>query len=84
VPATVSRTFERAVAELKLPHIGLHGLRHGFATMALSARVHVKVVSEILGHTSTATTSDLYQHVVPSMAADAAGRVAQLVFGESG
>lgn len=79
-PATVSRTFERLVAELALPHIGLHGLRHGFATMAISAGVHVKVVSEILGHTSTATTSDLYQHVVPSMAADATGRVARLVF----
>jgi site-specific recombinase XerD len=32
----------------------------------------LKVVSEILGHASVATTADLYMHVTPSMQAEAA------------
>ena len=31
----------------------------------------MKVVSEILGHSSTAITGDVYGHLVPDVAADA-------------
>jgi len=39
----------------------------------------VKIASEVLGHSSTAITSDTYQHVTPSMAEDATSRVADLI-----
>lgn len=41
----------------------LHDLRHTAATMMLRNRVHPKVVSEILGHSSISTTLDIYSHV---------------------
>jgi integrase len=37
----------------------------------LAAGVPVKVVSEMLGHSSPAITLTVYQHTVPSMARDA-------------
>ena len=78
-PATVSRTFERLVWKAALPHLTLHGLRHSFATLALLNGIPAKVVAEILGHSSTRVTEDVYQHVTPGMQADATSRVASLI-----
>ncbi len=40
--------------------------------MAESRRIHPKVVSEMLGHTTIAITLDIYSHVLPDMQRDAA------------
>jgi len=50
-----------------LPDIRFHDLRHTCATLLLGAGVHVKIVSELLGHASIAITLDTYSHVLPSM-----------------
>ena len=63
----VSTTFRRKVRQLKFPVIRFHDLRHSFATIALSHNVHVKVVQEILGHSSSRTTLDIYSHVIPTL-----------------
>ena len=78
-PATVSRMFDRLVGEAKLPRITLHSLRHSWATLALLEGIPTKVVSEILGHSSTRVTEDVYQHVSPGMQADATSRVEKLL-----
>ena len=52
--------------------IRLHDLRHTWATLALQAGVHPKVVSERLGHATTSITLDLYSHVQPELDAQAA------------
>jgi integrase len=39
----------------------------------------MKVVSDRLGHSQTAITSDLYTHVMPALAVDAAERMAALL-----
>ena len=57
----------------------LYSLRHTAATLALSAGVPAKVVSEQLGHASSAFTLDVYSHVLPHMQAEAAERVAALL-----
>jgi integrase len=81
-PDRASKLFEAHEQTAGLPHIGVHGLRHGWATMALRAGVHPKVVQERLGHSTIAMTLDTYSHAVPSMESDAANLVAQLVAGE--
>ena len=78
-PATVSRRFSTLVADTGVPTITLHGLRHTFATLALLDGIPSKVVAEILGHSSTRVTEDVYQHVTPGMQADATTRVAALI-----
>jgi integrase len=57
---------------LGLPRVRLHDLRHGAATMLLEAGTAMKVVQEMLGHSSITVTSDLYSHVTPGLARQAA------------
>jgi integrase len=83
-PEHFSNAFERRVARHRLPRIRLHDLRHTWATLALQAGVDVKIVSERLGHASAKITWDIYQHVTPTMQADAAETVARLIFGTPG
>ena len=58
--------------------IRLHDLRHGWATMALQAGVHPKVVQERLGHANIGITLDTYSHVTAGLHEDAAENVAAL------
>jgi len=73
------RHLRRILEEAGLPQIRLYDLRHTAATLALSAGVPVKVVSEMLGHSSVALTLDVYSHVLPHMQEDAARRMAALL-----
>lgn len=77
-PERFSKSFKDAVKQLGLPTIRLHDLRHGWATMALSAGVHPKVVQERLGHANIGITLDTYSHVTGSLHDDAAETVAAL------
>lgn len=80
-PDRWTRQFQRHVGRLGLPAIGgPHALRHTWATLALEAGVHPKVVSERLGHSTVAITLDTYSHVVEGMDADAATKVAGQLF----
>ena len=63
-----------------VPRIRLYDLRHSAATIALAAGVSPKVVSEQLGHASTAFTLDTYAHVLPHMQDEAAARVEAMLF----
>ncbi len=67
-----TRSLNRILARAHLPLIRFHDLRHTAATLALSANVNPKIVSEMLGHTSVAFTLDTYSHVLPTMQTDAA------------
>jgi len=71
--------FDRDHPDDHLPPITLHGLRHTWATLALTAGIDIKIVSERLNHSSTTITREIYTHVTPPMQSDAAERVAQLI-----
>jgi integrase len=80
-PERVSREFDRMVQRLKLRRVRLHDLRHGWATMALKAGVHPKIVQERLGHSNIGVTLNIYSHTDLELRAGAAAKVAGLVFG---
>ena len=83
-PERFTRVFKRHVASSGLPTLrGPHGLRHTWATLALQAGIHPKVVSDRLGHSTVNITLDTYSHVVPSLDADAADLVAERIYGAS-
>jgi integrase len=62
-------------------HNRFHDLCHTCATLALSANVNPKVVSEVLGHSTLAITLDIYSHVLPEMQQDAAATLATILYG---
>jgi integrase len=72
------RSFRPLLARAGLPAIRFHDLRHSCATLLLLAGVHVKVVSEILGHSNIGITLDTFSHVLPSMQAEAAAKMEAL------
>jgi len=79
-PDYFSQTFDRTVKRLGLPKIRLHDLRHTHATLGLAAGVHVKVISDRLGHATTSFTQDVYMHAIPAVEEDAADQIANIVF----
>jgi integrase len=63
-----------------VPRMRLYDLRHSAATIALAAGVSLTVVSEQLGHASTAFTLDTHAHVLPHMQDEAAAKVEAMLF----
>lgn len=78
-PGAVTKHFYALTEAAGLPRIRLHDLRHTAATIALEAGVPLKTVSDMLGHTSLATTADTYTHVRLSVALEAAEMSVALV-----
>lgn len=74
-PRNVLRAFQTVARRVGLDGATLHTLRHSNASLLLAAGVHTKVVSEALGHSSYAITADVYSHVTPSQAREAADRL---------
>lgn len=64
----------------KVRHIRLHDGRHTAATLLLTAGVHPRVVMELLGHSQMRTTTDIYSHVMPALAQEAADRMAKTLW----
>jgi integrase len=75
-PFTHSAVIRRAKlrwAQAKLAPIGLHELRHGFASLMIAAGVNAKALSTYMGHSSISITLDRYGHLFPGAEAEAAG-----------
>ena len=54
--------FRGLLSRVGIPPTRFHALRHSFATRCIESRCDYKTVSVILGHSSLATTMDLYVH----------------------
>jgi integrase len=67
-PRNAFRALRAAATKAGLPHAGLHTLRHSAASVILTRGVPLKVVSDILGHSSIAITGDIYGHLCPDVA----------------
>jgi len=53
------------------PAIGMHTLRHTYASSLVQAGVSLAIVAEALGHADTRMVSKHYGHLAPSQVADA-------------
>lgn len=78
-PANIRRTFKRMIKMADVPEIRFHDLRHTHATLLLSNGVHVKVISERLGHSNIKVTLDTYLHVLPSMQEEVARQLDEII-----
>lgn len=80
-PRSLHRAFKAMLAEAGLPDIRFHDLRHSAASLMLAQGVPLRVVMEVLGHSSIGVTANTYSHVMPSLVRDATEKVAHLLFG---
>jgi integrase len=71
-PRRLNEDFEKALKRAGLPRIRFHDLRHSAATLLLAQGVPVKTISELLGHSTTRMTLDVYAHVLETMKQEAA------------
>lgn len=67
----INTPYREALQKAGLPPIRLHDLRHSFATAVIEETGNLRLASELLGHSSTTVTGDIYTHVTPRMASAA-------------
>jgi integrase len=63
--------LHRALLRAGLPKICFHDLRHSAVSILISLGVHPKVIQEICGHSSIATTMNIYGRLFPGMQTEA-------------
>lgn len=82
-PWHVSKSFRAALARLGLPAVRFHDLRHGVASMLLAQGVPLKLVSDMLGHSTITITADTYAHLDREQRSAAATAIEQALGGQS-
>ncbi|MFD4533730.1 MULTISPECIES: tyrosine-type recombinase/integrase [Kitasatospora] len=76
-PQWVLDQLRKRTAELDLPRIGLHDLRHTAASIMIAENIPVAVISKTLRHSTIATTINLYGHLLKDSADQAVLALAQ-------
>ena len=79
-PEYVTQLFKKLQVKAGLPKCRFHDLRHLCAYIMLMQGVNVKVAQEHLGHKDISTTMNIYSHVRPSVAKEAAQKIGALVY----
>ncbi|WP_413785177.1 site-specific integrase [Micromonospora zamorensis] len=74
-PRNDYRTFRDIIRRAGLRQVPLHDLRHTAASVLLAQGVPARVVMEILGHSQISLTLNIYAHVTPEVAREAAARL---------
>lgn len=62
-PLTIRTAINKICKENNLPEVGIHGLRHSFASLAYHLRMPEKVAMQIGGWSNDATMRKIYTHV---------------------
>ena len=61
-PRTMQERFQKVLQKGYIRHVNFHAIRHTFATWCVEKHMDIKVLSEILGHSSVKITLDRYVH----------------------
>lgn len=81
-PRMVTRVFRRYAERAGLPDtVRLHDLRHTAITNAIGQGEDILLVAAFAGHAKTSTTVDVYSHLLPRRAHEAATRMGSVARG---
>jgi len=80
----VRRHYHPALEAADLPRIRFHDLRHTYASLMISHGENIKYIQSQLGHSSPTVTLNVYAHLMKPTNQEAACRLENSVFGESG
>lgn len=71
-PDSLTKWFSNFLKRHNLRQVTLHSLRHTNATLLIAEGTDIRTVSSRLGHSNTATTLNIYTHVLKSKDSEAA------------
>lgn len=63
LPSNFERCFHTILKNANIREYGVHALRHTFASLLFRKGIDVKIVSELLGHSTVKITYDTYVHL---------------------
>jgi non-ribosomal peptide synthetase component F len=72
------RSLQRLLVRVGLPRMRFHDLRHSCATFLALQGVHMRTAMEILGHSTIATTAEIYMSVLDESKQHAAAQMGAL------
>jgi integrase len=75
--------LDKVLNNAELPRIPFHSLRHSCASLLLAQGVDIKVISQILGHSTIQITADIYLHPDKGLMRDAASKLDSLLHGQT-
>jgi integrase len=78
-PRNLLRDFKILLRNAGLPAIRFHDLRHTAASLMLNDNIAPIMVSRYLGHARASITMDIYAHLIPTMQAEVADRIDDLI-----
>jgi integrase len=79
-PNAITKAWPVAMAEIGMPKVTLHSLRHTHASMLINAGVDILTISRRLGHSSPTITLNVYGHLIHGED-DRAAQVMDAAFG---
>lgn len=71
----VYKHFKKAAAEIGVPDLRFHDLRHSYAVASIRGGDDIKTIQANLGHATAAFTLDVYGHATEQMKKDSAARM---------
>ena len=76
-PRNALRAFAGIADRAGLADTTLHTLRHSAASALIASGTHLRVIQELLGHSSYGITADIYSHVAVEQQREAAERLGE-------
>lgn len=77
--SAVTRELQRRLAEADLPRQRFHDLRHLAASLHLARGASLREIADILGHSTTTLTANLYSHLQPGATRAAMDRLGAIL-----
>lgn len=74
-PRTFRREYTKYLEKINLRYLHPHALRHCFASNLINNGVNVKYASQILGHSNSGITLDLYTHTTQTELVEVANKI---------
>jgi integrase len=71
----VTRAFQIVRRRAGLPPCRLYDLRHTAASYLLASGVPMRAIADLLGHSTSRITADVYAHVLPTLADEVVARI---------